>query len=300
MQSELNIRFNDKGYKNWIKAGLCLLKIRDCLLGFVSTEIVKFHGFLSHNNSILQRKRCTNSCRSQGTKFHVACFVCSEWKKEILNHHTNQNSTIYWGNCSPSLWPTKPWEVAKVYMPRGQANRQPEKVDVAALLNLFIFCDHFHFERQKVIEVIKCRNELMHSVEMSVSLEWMKNYRQKIFALLQEFQQIPKVEATNKMIQEIISADWNVCMTETDTMDASAEFAVEINVEEISRFEFDVIKEWIEELGLALEEQEPSPQHLNSLNTLTEFFQQNKELESVFRKELQQLFILRSSNGKDL
>ncbi|XP_078265334.1 uncharacterized protein CXorf38-like isoform X2 [Rhinoraja longicauda] len=261
MQSELNIRFNDKGYKNWIKAGLCLLKIRDCLLGFVSTEIVKFHGFLSHNNSILQRKRCTNSCRSQGTKFHVACFVCSEWKKEILNHHTNQNSTIYWGNCSPSLWPTKPWEVAKV---------------------------------------IKCRNELMHSVEMSVSLEWMKNYRQKIFALLQEFQQIPKVEATNKMIQEIISADWNVCMTETDTMDASAEFAVEINVEEISRFEFDVIKEWIEELGLALEEQEPSPQHLNSLNTLTEFFQQNKELESVFRKELQQLFILRSSNGKDL
>lgn len=68
MQSELNIRFNYKGYKYWMKAGWCLLKIRDCPLGFVSTEIVKFHNFLSDTNSILQIKRCTNSCRSQGTK----------------------------------------------------------------------------------------------------------------------------------------------------------------------------------------------------------------------------------------
>ncbi|XP_020383396.1 uncharacterized protein CXorf38 isoform X2 [Rhincodon typus] len=155
MQSELRIRLNDDGYKNWIKAGLCLQKTRNCLIGFVISEMEKFHQFLLHANSLLWREICKNSCRPQGTKFQGACDLCEEWKTEILKHHTNQNNVLYWGNCSPPLWPKQAWEVAKVYMPHGQANtRGPEKCDVAALLNLIISCDWFDFvERQKVIEI---------------------------------------------------------------------------------------------------------------------------------------------------
>ncbi|XP_051870107.1 uncharacterized protein CXorf38-like isoform X2 [Pristis pectinata] len=271
MQSELSIRLNDDGYKNWIKAGLCLQKIRDCLHGFVRTEIEKFHQILLGTNPNLRQRICSNYCRSQGTKFQKACFVCEEWKREILKHHTNQNSTIYWGNCSPLLWPTNAWEVAKVYMPRGQANRRgPENCDAAALLNLFIFCDHFHFERQKLIE---------------------------------EFQNIPEAKAANKMIQEVTSSDWKVKMTVTDAVDAAVKFTdEEFDVGEVYNVELDLIKEWAEELSLALEEQEPLQQHLNSLNTFKEFLKRNKELESMLHKELQQLFILekRLNSGKDL
>ncbi|XP_078415868.1 uncharacterized protein CXorf38 homolog isoform X2 [Cetorhinus maximus] len=295
MQSELSIRLNDEGYKNWIKAGFCLQKIRDCLLGFVNTEMEKFHQFLLQTNWLLGREICKNFCRPQGTKFQRACFLCEEWKKEILNHHTNQNNVIYWGNCSPQLWPKCAWEVAKVYMPRGQANRQgPEKSDAAALLNLINSCDQFNFvERQKVIEIIKCRNDLMHSVEMRVSAEWLDNYRKKILVLLQEFQHVPEAKAANKIIQEIASSDWQVQITTTDEVDALKFTNEEIDVGQIFNAELELIREWVEELGFTVEEQEALYiQHLNSLNTFKEFLKQNKELESVLHKEIEQLHTL--------
>uniref|UniRef100_UPI00398F60CC uncharacterized protein CXorf38-like isoform X1 n=1 Tax=Pristiophorus japonicus TaxID=55135 RepID=UPI00398F60CC len=296
MQSELSIRLNDEGYKNWIKAGFCLQKIRDCLLGFVCTEIEKFHQFLLSTNSFLRQRICNNFCKPQGTKFQRACCLCEEWKREILKHHTNQNSTIYWDNCSPSLWPKHAWEVAKVYMPRGQAkSRGPENCDAAALLNLINFCDQFEFvERQKVIQVIKCRNDLMHSVEMSVSAEWLHNYIQKILILLQEFQHIPEAKAANKMIQKIASSDWQVQITGTDAVDTALKFTdEEINAGEIFNVELELIREWMQELCLTLEEQEALlAQHLNSLNTFKEFLKQNKKLESVLYNELQQLYTL--------
>uniref|UniRef100_UPI00398E40D8 uncharacterized protein CXorf38-like isoform X3 n=1 Tax=Pristiophorus japonicus TaxID=55135 RepID=UPI00398E40D8 len=251
MQSELSIRLNDEGYKNWIKAGFCLQKIRDCLLGFVCTEIEKFHQFLLSTNSFLRQRICNNFCKPQGTK---------------------------------------------VYMPRGQAkSRGPENCDAAALLNLINFCDQFEFvERQKVIQVIKCRNDLMHSVEMSVSAEWLHNYIQKILILLQEFQHIPEAKAANKMIQKIASSDWQVQITGTDAVDTALKFTdEEINAGEIFNVELELIREWMQELCLTLEEQEALlAQHLNSLNTFKEFLKQNKKLESVLYNELQQLYTL--------
>ncbi|XP_038658048.1 uncharacterized protein CXorf38-like isoform X3 [Scyliorhinus canicula] len=245
MQSELSIRLNDEGYKNWIKAGFCLQKIRDCLLRFVNTEMEKFHQFLLRTNSVLQRESCKYFCRPAGTNFQRACSLCEEWKRELLNHHTNQNNVIYWGNCSPPLWPKYAWEVAKVYMPRGQANRQgPEKCDVAALLNLINSCDQFDFvERQKVIE--------------------------------------------------IASSDWQVQITETDAVDALKFTDEEINADVIFNAELELIREWMEELCFAVEEQEPLQiQHLNSLNTFKELLKQNKELESVLHQEVEQLYNL--------
>ncbi|XP_038658047.1 uncharacterized protein CXorf38-like isoform X2 [Scyliorhinus canicula] len=250
MQSELSIRLNDEGYKNWIKAGFCLQKIRDCLLRFVNTEMEKFHQFLLRTNSVLQRESCKYFCRPAGTN---------------------------------------------VYMPRGQANRQgPEKCDVAALLNLINSCDQFDFvERQKVIEIIKCRNDLMHSVEMRVSTKWLDNYRQKILELLQEFQHIPEAKAANKVIQEIASSDWQVQITETDAVDALKFTDEEINADVIFNAELELIREWMEELCFAVEEQEPLQiQHLNSLNTFKELLKQNKELESVLHQEVEQLYNL--------
>ncbi|XP_078088712.1 uncharacterized protein CXorf38 isoform X2 [Mustelus asterias] len=234
-------------------------------------------------------------CRTQGgDDFQRACSLCGEWKREILTHHTNQNNVIYWGNCSPPLWPIHAWEVAKVYMPRGQSNRQgPEKCDVAALLNLINFCDQFDFvERQKVIEIIKCRNELMHSVEMSVSAKWLDNYRWKILEFLQEFRHIPEAKAADKMIKEIALSNWQVQITEKDTVDA-LKITDEINADMIFNAELELIREWVKELCFTVEEQEVLHiQHLNSLNTFKEFLKQNKELESVLHQEVEHLYSL--------
>lgn len=43
-----------------------------------------------------------------------ACRPCSEWQKVILMHHRNPDGSINWANCSPPLWRTDHWELAKV------------------------------------------------------------------------------------------------------------------------------------------------------------------------------------------
>ncbi|XP_048397345.1 uncharacterized protein CXorf38-like isoform X5 [Stegostoma tigrinum] len=270
MQSELRIRLNDDGYKNWIKAGLCLQKTRNCLIGFVISEMEKFHQFLLHANSLLWRKICRNSCRPQGTEFQGACDLCEEWKTEILKHHTNQNNVLYWGNCFPPLWPKQAWEVAKVYMPRGQANTLgPEKCDVAALLNLIISCDWFDFiERQKVIEVMK---------ETGIR-QW-----------IDSVEELTRTCLTNNILL-IASSDWQVQLTETDAVDA-VNFTDEIDAGEISNAELELLREWMQELHFTVEEQEGlDAQHLNRLNTFKEFLKQNKELKNVLHEEVEQLY----------
>ncbi|XP_048397347.1 uncharacterized protein CXorf38-like isoform X6 [Stegostoma tigrinum] len=267
MQSELRIRLNDDGYKNWIKAGLCLQKTRNCLIGFVISEMEKFHQFLLHANSLLWRKICRNSCRPQGTEFQGACDLCEEWKTEILKHHTNQNNVLYWGNCFPPLWPKQAWEVAKVYMPRGQANTLgPEKCDVAALLNLIISCDWFDFiERQKVIEETGIR-------------QW-----------IDSVEELTRTCLTNNILL-IASSDWQVQLTETDAVDA-VNFTDEIDAGEISNAELELLREWMQELHFTVEEQEGlDAQHLNRLNTFKEFLKQNKELKNVLHEEVEQLY----------
>lgn len=41
--SELAARLNCTEYKNWVKAGHCLLLLRSCLQGFVGREVLAFH-----------------------------------------------------------------------------------------------------------------------------------------------------------------------------------------------------------------------------------------------------------------
>lgn len=41
--SELAARLNCAEYKNWVKAGHCLLLLRSCLQGFVDREVLSFH-----------------------------------------------------------------------------------------------------------------------------------------------------------------------------------------------------------------------------------------------------------------
>nr|XP_006639001.2 PREDICTED: uncharacterized protein CXorf38 homolog [Lepisosteus oculatus] len=157
VHEELSARLNDIGYKNWLKAGYCLLKLRDGLHGFVNNETKTFHGRLIDKNPVLRRGyTCRHGCRPTGNQLHSVCGLCEEWKKEILRHHSYRAAIINWGNCKPWLWPAQHWEVAKAYMPRGQAaSAGPGQCDAAALLNLLGCCDHFSFlDQQQVREIL--------------------------------------------------------------------------------------------------------------------------------------------------
>nr|XP_014434451.1 uncharacterized protein CXorf38 homolog isoform X2 [Pelodiscus sinensis] len=198
----LEARLNCAEYKNWLKAGHCLLVLRDALRRFAGEQLQAFHRQLLARLAPLGC--CRGRCRPRSKQFQSNCSVCAEWKKEILKHHTNKNGEIHWENCKPELWPSDSWELAKAYMPRGQMNISgPEKCDASALLNLFNFCNHFKgIDQKKVREVIRCRNELMHSSEMKASSLWMEEFGKKVENLLKEFQNVPEVMEASRKIEK--------------------------------------------------------------------------------------------------
>ncbi|KAF4027181.1 hypothetical protein G4228_019495 [Cervus hanglu yarkandensis] len=162
--SELAVRLNCAEYKNWVKAGHCLLLLRGCLQGFVGREVLAFHSRLL--------------AAAPGLGPRAAC--SGGWR------------------CSP--------RARQAFMPRGQADKTgPEECDAVALLNLINSCDHFVVDRRKVTEVIKCRNEIMHSSEMKVSSVWLRDFQMKIQNFLNEFKNIPEIVAVYSQIEQILN-----------------------------------------------------------------------------------------------
>ncbi|XP_012976334.1 uncharacterized protein CXorf38 homolog isoform X3 [Mesocricetus auratus] len=156
--SELAARLNCTEYKNWVKAGHCLLLLRSCLQGFIGREVLSFHqGLLAAVPGLGPNAICRGGsrCNPRARQFQPQCQVCTEWKREILRHHVNRNGDVHWGNCQPGLWPVDAWEVAKAFMPRGLADKRgPEECDAVALLSLINSCDHFRVDRKKVTELL--------------------------------------------------------------------------------------------------------------------------------------------------
>ncbi|CAH2220313.1 Hypothetical predicted protein [Pelobates cultripes] len=206
-------RLNSMGYKNWIKAGHCLLLLKGSLQEFVVSEMKSFHRELrSKIPAALQNSSC--QCKATGKTFHPGCPVCAEWKRLILNHHMNRNGEIHWGNCNPSLWPTNYWEVAKV---------------------------------------IKCRNDLMHSSDMSVSANWLNDFGNKLQNLIAEFKHVPKIKDESGKILQVLSSDWFVedCdRYETDGL-PSREETTSLSVYEVEK---QLIQQLLEETYFQIED----------------------------------------------
>ncbi|XP_060930767.1 uncharacterized protein CXorf38 homolog [Limanda limanda] len=142
VSEELLLRLNDREYKNWLKAGRCLLILKSGLHLFTSQQMRGFHKALLAHSPQLRRTCETNACR--GNQLSSACRPCSEWKKEILGHQRQPKRAVCWENCFPPSWRTDFWEVAKAYMPRGQGKvKGADQCEASALRGLICSCDCF-------------------------------------------------------------------------------------------------------------------------------------------------------------
>ncbi|XP_054422522.1 uncharacterized protein CXorf38 homolog isoform X1 [Pteronotus mesoamericanus] len=293
--SELAVRLNCVEYKNWVKAGHCLLMLRGCLQGFVGREILAFHrSLLASAPGLGPSATCRSGsrCSPHARQFYPQCQVCTEWKREILKHHTNRNGDIYWGNCRPGRWPVDAWEVAKAFMPRGLADKTgPEECDAVALLSLINSCDHFVVNRKKVTEVIKCRNEIMHSSEMKVSSTWLRDFQIKIQNFLEEFQNIPEIVEVYSRIEQLLTSDWAVYIPEEDHCDGGEyETGIYLSESQVNEIEMEFLKEKLQEIYLQAKEQEVLPEELlNQLEVVKEFLRNNEDLRNGLTEDMQKL-----------
>ncbi|XP_006897589.1 PREDICTED: uncharacterized protein CXorf38 homolog [Elephantulus edwardii] len=293
--SELSVRLNCAEYKNWVKAGHCLLLLRSCLQDFVSREVLVFHrGLLAAFPGLGPGAACRGGsrCSPRARQFQPQCQLCAEWKREILNHHINRNGDVHWGNCRPGRWPVDAWEVAKAFMPRGLADKRgPEECDAVALLSLINSCDHFIIDRKKVIEVIKCRNEIMHSSEMKVSSMWLRDFQMKIQNFLSEFRHIPEIVSIYSRIEQLLTSDWAVHIPEEDQRDGfECETGIYLSESQVNEVEMELIKEKLQEIYLQAEEQEVLPEETSMrLEMVKEFLKNNEDLRNGLKEEVQKL-----------
>lgn len=220
-----------------------------------------------------------------------------------MRHHINRNGDVHWGNCRPGLWPVDPWEVAKAFMPRGLADKRgPEECDAVALLSLINSCDHFVVDRKKVTEVIKCRNEIMHSSEMKVSSTWLRDFQIKIQNFLNEFKNIPEIVAVYSRIEQLLTSDWAVHIPEEDERDG-CEFETEsyLSVSQIHEIEIELLKEKLQEMYLqAAEEEVLSEEISNQLDVVKGFLQSNTGLRNGLTEDLEKLDSLHLQHQKQI
>ncbi|EHB05965.1 hypothetical protein GW7_04027, partial [Heterocephalus glaber] len=230
--------------------------------------------------------------------FQPQCQVCAEWKREILRHHVNRNGDVHWGNCRPGRWPSDAWEVSFVppllqaFMPRGLTDKRgPEECDAVALLSFINSCDHFVVDRKKVIEVIKCRNEIMHSSEMKVSSTWLQDFQVKIQNFLNEFRNIPEIVAVYSRIEQLLTSDWTVHIPEEDWPDGCEnEAGSYLSVSQVNEIELELLKEKLQEMYLQAETHEVLTEEIsNQLEMVKEFLRNNEDLRNGLTEDIQKL-----------
>ncbi|KAL6481516.1 hypothetical protein MHYP_G00095960 [Metynnis hypsauchen] len=185
-------RFSDENYKNWLKAAESLYILRNNIRDFVEKETETYHRSLRET---LQGEICVKKCKKS-----PLCGKCEQWKEKILQSRAGKGAGVHWDNVEPHRWPTEKWEVAKVYMPRGQSgHRCFEQFDIAAILNFMVHCKHFKkfHQDQLMTKVITLRNTVMHSPEFKLNKEKMNDGRSNVLKLAKVLEKcIPKLHET--------------------------------------------------------------------------------------------------------
>ncbi|XP_062260416.1 uncharacterized protein CXorf38 [Platichthys flesus] len=293
VSEELLLRLNDSEYKNWLKAGRCLLILKSGLHLFTSQHMKGFHKDLLTQSPLLGRPCETNACR--GNQLSLACRACSEWKKAILAHQRKPKRNVSWENCFPPSWRTDFWEVAKAYMPRGQGKvKGADQCDASALLNLITSCDCFQsVDPTFVREVIHYRNEIMHSSELRIKDEWIRRYQTTLKHLVRQFSHVPQMAKVGQEIDEMLTVDLSVSVSGLDQLDSVDSDGLvcdslsqsEANGDLISQWEAELLQERLQEL-LHTDDDDAETWDTEQLKRLGGFLQANRDLGERFSAEL--------------
>ncbi|XP_039601030.1 uncharacterized protein LOC120523627 isoform X2 [Polypterus senegalus] len=280
-------RFQDPEYKNWLKTTLCLQLVRGGLSKFLETETGKFHDKLL---SALSAQSCQSNCQitsrvNLGTnKVPILCPVCNNWISEILSHHNNKKGQIYWNNCIPYHWSKEKWEVAKVYMPKGNTKHSAEnEFDISAVLTYMSNCKYFTnmVKNKRLTEVTYVRNQMMHSATMKVSTQDMTTHISKVQALLKELQTcVPELKEIDNEIVKLQTTELNLFFEEMkpELSDGMQVINSVLDKQKFHDLEQQILKEKIEILTLRLEETKDGAVNQKELSELKEFLENNKDL----------------------
>ena len=149
----LKERLQNPDYKAWIKTSICLGFTKVGLEVFAAENSKTFHKNVLDQLRIKGNPNSSQVC-SQATVRSGRATCCSNCQ-DFIDEIDRQNMKSFrfrqenWDNSNMQLWPNYPWEMAKVFMNRGQKpiQRSPGDTDLSGILN---FLDHCIVAKNKI------------------------------------------------------------------------------------------------------------------------------------------------------
>ena len=150
--SSLQARLNDSEYKNWVKAGLCLMYTKNGLEDFVDNTTKQLHqnviGSLTRQlGAQTGQAVCGVTIRRQQLEITCKHPYCQAFLNAVKHEGLDptQPFTIRHGNIgnsNTSLWHSHPYELSKLFMNGGQQPTQsgPAETDLSGLVNFIAHC----------------------------------------------------------------------------------------------------------------------------------------------------------------
>ncbi|KAK3591477.1 hypothetical protein CHS0354_031583 [Potamilus streckersoni] len=207
----LEERLKKTEYKNWLKAGMSLIRVKEGLETFADAESNVLH------KDILTKCMPCGQCTQDGVKHknrQKLCPSCDSFKDEIKKRHKYLSPN--WDNTDVQKWTNDHWSVSKCFMNPGQSgNHLASDTDISGLLNFIInykkFQDTKYGDIQKnAVKVRDDRNHIIHIGRDQLSETDLKSYTNNMLNLLKDekpdgqLKGIKDVENAKDQIQQIL------------------------------------------------------------------------------------------------
>ncbi|KAK6310991.1 hypothetical protein J4Q44_G00190460 [Coregonus suidteri] len=294
-------RFQDDGYKNWIKTTMGLNCLKTRLGGFLENETETYHCELRKKVNIKLNGAMGNPMCNQIPK---VCKeeVCEQWKVAILANH--KGGPVYWNNSNPYLWPTKKWEVAKVHMNGGNGKHTTvEEFDISAFLNLMSHCLHFRkFAKPNLFTpVTNVRNKVMHSADFRVERKNLELYLGRIKELGRALEtHSPELRELAEEIEQLQNTDFSFIVNQFGKNRAEGKAAgnaadegkIFEDMQKLQKFlslEQQILKEKMECLTQRYEEDRETALTVDELQCVRVFLEGNKDLQESLGPQWEKL-----------
>ncbi|XP_071763599.2 uncharacterized protein LOC139918195 [Centroberyx gerrardi] len=298
-------RFQNEGYKNWIKTTMGLAYLKRRLENFLEKETETYHQAL-RNNADLNGRECSKKCDLKNWKPGSNqkpnwCELCLAWREEISANHAG--GKLFLINSTPHLWPTDKWEVAKVHMPSGHKNHKSVgDFDICAFLTLMTQCKHFkQFVKDSLCtKVVYVRNQVMHSATLQVKPEDLHDYLDHIRALANALEeQFPEFfESLSKEIDELQNLDFSLVLHAAQAADQ--EHHTHLSSQDVLNMELQSLKEKMECLTQLYEEDRqkmPTPEELHGMKV---FLKEVRDLPESLVSQWERLSRVQEQQGQQI
>ncbi|XP_059914879.1 uncharacterized protein LOC132463024 isoform X3 [Gadus macrocephalus] len=301
-------RFEDQGYKTWIRTTMILECLKTQMGRFLENETEVFHNAL--NGKIkLKEKTCIGPTKCDYKKVPTVksapnklCRLCDAWKGEILSEHNNPNpKMVHWINTTPYLWPSHKWEVAKVYMSRGNMkHKSVDDFDISAFLTLMTSCRHFQkfVTGHMLTEVTNVRNQIMHSANFAVTAEDFQDYMGRIRALGEALgEKVPEFQSFSKDMAEIQNINFQLHFGRDLVVRHEGHSTDKYDVESILNMELKIMKDKMEYLSQLYDADRENMLTSEELQKVKSFLDMNHDLQEKLQPQWQRLEAVQAQHG---